>query len=127
MLREFLRGFRVLHFVGPCVTVFGSARVAENSSFYALARQLGTGLRQQGFTVLTGGGPGLMEAANHDARDAGGPSIGCNIVLPTEQHPQPLPRPMADLPVFLRAQGPAGQMRWSSYAGRFRALNLRSC
>ena len=89
VLREFLHGFRVLHFVGPCVTVFGSARVAEDSPFYKLARQLGAGLSRQGFTVLTGGGPGLMEAANRGARDAGGPSIGCNIVLPTEQHPNP--------------------------------------
>ena len=87
VLREFLRGFRVLHFVGPCVTVFGSARVAEDSPFYQLARQLGAGLSRQGFTVLTGGGPGLMEAANRGAREAGGPSIGCNIVLPQEQHP----------------------------------------
>jgi len=85
VLREFLRGFRVLHFVGPCVTVFGSARVAEDSPFYKLARQLGAGLSRQGFTVLTGGGPGLMEAANRGAREAGGPSIGCNIVLPEEQ------------------------------------------
>lgn len=87
VLREFLHGFRVLHFVGPCVTVFGSARVAEDSPFYALARQLGTGLSRQGFTVLTGGGPGIMEAANRGARDVGGPSVGCNIVLPKEQHP----------------------------------------
>ncbi|SFP89588.1 TIGR00730 family Rossman fold protein [Hymenobacter arizonensis] len=89
VLREFMGGFRVLHFVGPCVTVFGSARVTEDSPFYALARQLGTGLSRQGFTVLTGGGPGIMEAANRGAQEAGGPSIGCNIVLPTEQHPNP--------------------------------------
>ena len=68
VLHEFLHGFRVLHFVGPCVTVFGSARVAEDSPFYALARQLGAGLSRQGFTVLTGGGPGMMEAANRGAR-----------------------------------------------------------
>ena len=89
VLREFLHGFRVLHFVGPCVSVFGSARVAEGSPFYALARQLGAGLSRQGFTVLTGGGPGIMEAANRGAREAGGPSVGCNIVLPKEQHPNP--------------------------------------
>ena len=87
VLGEFLRGFRVLHFVGPCVTVFGSARVTESSPYYALARQLGAGLSRQGFTVLTGGGPGLMEAANRGAREAGGPSIGCNIELPAEQQP----------------------------------------
>ena len=89
VLREFLHGFRVLHFVGPCVSVFGSARVAEGSPYYQLARQLGAGLSRQGFTVLTGGGPGIMEAANRGARDAGGPSVGCNIVLPKEQHPNP--------------------------------------
>jgi len=89
VVREFLRGFRVLHFVGPCVSVFGSARVTEESPFYALARQLGAGLSRQGFTVLTGGGPGIMEAANRGARDAGGPSVGCNIVLSKEQHPNP--------------------------------------
>lgn len=89
VLREFLHGFRVLHFVGPCVSVFGSARVAEDSPFYALARQMGAGLSRQGFTVLTGGGPGIMEAANRGARDVGGPSVGCNIVLPKEQHPNP--------------------------------------
>ena len=89
VLREFLHGFRVLHFVGPCVSVFGSARVAEGSPYYQLARQLGAGLSRQGFTVLTGGGPGIMEAANRGAREAGGPSVGCNIVLPKEQHPNP--------------------------------------
>ena len=87
VLGDFLRGFRALHFVGPCVSVFGSARVAESSPYYALARQLGAGLSRQGFTVLTGGGPGIMEAANRGARDAGGPSVGCNIVLPLEQQP----------------------------------------
>ncbi|MBD2715541.1 TIGR00730 family Rossman fold protein [Microvirga sp. STR05] len=87
VLREFLRGFRVLHFVGPCVSVFGSARVAAGSPYYELARQLGAGLSRQGFTVLTGGGPGIMEAANRGAREAGGPSVGCNIELPQEQQP----------------------------------------
>jgi uncharacterized protein (TIGR00730 family) len=87
VLHEFLRGFRTLHFVGPCVSVFGSARVAANSPYYELARQLGAGLSRQGFTVLTGGGPGIMEAANRGAREAGGPSVGCNIVLNQEQRP----------------------------------------
>ena len=87
VLREFLRGFRVLHFVGPCVSVFGSARVSEGSPFYELARDLGAGLSRQGFTVLTGGGPGIMEAANRGAQEAGGLSVGCNIVLHKEQHP----------------------------------------
>jgi len=86
---EFMRGFRRLHFVGPCVTVFGSARFAENHPFYALGRATGAGLARAGFNVMTGGGPGIMEAANRGAREAGGYTIGCNIVLPQEQQPNP--------------------------------------
>jgi uncharacterized protein (TIGR00730 family) len=86
---EFLRGFRKLHFVGPCVTVFGSARFKEDHRYYALARELGASLARYGFTVMTGGGPGIMEAANRGAKEAGGRSIGCNIRLPHEQHPNP--------------------------------------
>ena len=86
---EFLRGFRTLHFVGPCVTVFGSARYAEDHPYYLLARQVGRYLAESGFTVMTGGGPGVMEAANRGAKDVGGRSIGCNIVLPQEQRPNP--------------------------------------
>src|ERR1044072_2781460 len=89
ILREFIRGFRVLHFVGPCVTVFGSARFKEDHPFYALARQVGAGLTDIGFTVMTGGGPGIREAANRGAREAGGRSIGCNITLPQEQQANP--------------------------------------
>jgi uncharacterized protein (TIGR00730 family) len=84
---DFLRGFRVLHFVGPCVTVFGSARFADGHPYYALTRDLGARLARLGFTVMTGGGPGLMEAANRGAREAGGRSVGCNIELPQEQQP----------------------------------------
>lgn len=84
---EFLRGFRGLHFVGPCVTVFGSARFAEDHRYYALAREVGQRLGLAGFTVMTGGGPGIMEAANRGARDVRAPSIGCNIKLPHEQKP----------------------------------------
>ncbi len=84
---ELLRGFRALHFAGPCVTVFGSARYHENDSYYALARQVGSGLARAGFTVMTGGGPGIMEAANRGAKEAGGRSLGCNITLPIEQKP----------------------------------------
>ncbi|MGO9767938.1 MAG: TIGR00730 family Rossman fold protein [Myxococcaceae bacterium] len=84
---ELLRGFRTLHFVGPCVTVFGSARYDEADAYYALARQVGSGLARTGFTVMTGGGPGIMEAANRGAKEAGGRSIGCNIALPVEQKP----------------------------------------
>jgi uncharacterized protein (TIGR00730 family) len=88
-LRDFIAGFRVLHFVGPCVTVFGSARFREGHPYYALAREVGRQLGRLGFTVLTGGGPGVMEAANRGARDVGGPSVGCNIELPNEQQPNP--------------------------------------
>ncbi len=89
ILREFIRGFRVLHFAGPCVTVFGSARFKEDHPYYQLAREVGAALVQQGFTVMTGGGPGVMEAANRGAKEAGGTSIGCNIILPFEQSPNP--------------------------------------
>lgn len=84
---EFIRGFRALHFVGPCVTVFGSARFAEDHPYYRLGREVGAFLARAGFTVMTGGGPGIMEAANRGAKEAGGRSIGCNIELPSEQRP----------------------------------------
>jgi uncharacterized protein (TIGR00730 family) len=87
VFRELIRGFRVLHFVGPCVTVFGSARFGEAHPYYDLARRTGAELANAGFTVMTGGGPGVMEAANRGAREAGGASVGCNIVLPAEQKP----------------------------------------
>ena len=86
-IRDFIRGFRTLHFVGPCVTVFGSARYDESHPYYSLGREVGRALAGLGFTVMTGGGPGLMEAANRGAREAGGRSVGCNIDLPTEQAP----------------------------------------
>jgi uncharacterized protein (TIGR00730 family) len=82
---DFLRGFRVLHFVGPCVTVFGSARVGIDTPDYKLAREMGAAIARLGFTVMTGGGPGIMEAANRGARDAGGRSVGCGIRLLAEQ------------------------------------------
>jgi uncharacterized protein (TIGR00730 family) len=84
---EFIRGFRMLHFVGPCVTVFGSARFEENDAYYQLGMKVGAKISQMGFTVMTGGGPGIMEAANRGAKQVGGRSIGCNINLPFEQHP----------------------------------------
>jgi uncharacterized protein (TIGR00730 family) len=84
---EFVRGFRALHFVGPCVTVFGSARFKEDHRYYGLAREVGRELARAGFTVMTGGGPGIMEAANRGARETGGYSVGCNIELPAEQRP----------------------------------------
>ena len=82
IVADFLRGFRHLHFAGPCVTVFGSARFKEDHRYYALAREMGRRLGKAGFTVMTGGGPGIMEAANRGAREAGARSVGCNIILP---------------------------------------------
>src|SRR5207253_1701263 len=81
VLLDFMRGFRVLHFVGPCVTVFGSARIKEGHPSYELARKMGAAIAQLGFTVMTGGGPGIMEAANRGAKDVNGRSVGCNIDL----------------------------------------------
>lgn len=89
MSGELLRGFRRLHFVGPCVTVFGSARTPVDSPHYDMARSVARRLSVMGFTIMTGGGPGIMEAANRGARDAGGVSVGCNITLPHEQEPNP--------------------------------------
>jgi len=86
---EFLKCFRQLHFVGPCVTIFGSARYTPEHPAYLLTRRMGAALAREGFTVMTGGGPGLMEAANRGAKEAGGYSVGCNIVLPVEQKPNP--------------------------------------
>ncbi|MBL8999662.1 MAG: TIGR00730 family Rossman fold protein [Phycisphaerae bacterium] len=86
---EFIRGFRALHFVGPCVTVFGSARLPETDPSYQQARELAARISRLGVTIMTGGGPGIMEAANRGAKDAGGRSIGCNIKLPMEQKPNP--------------------------------------
>jgi len=86
---ELIRGFRGLHFVGPCITVFGSARFDQEHVYYKLARQVGATLASKGWTVMTGGGPGIMEAANRGAKDVGGRSVGCNIELPHEQDPNP--------------------------------------
>ena len=86
---EFLRGFESLDVDQPCVTVFGSARFKSNHQYYRMARELGRELAQAGFGVITGGGPGIMEAANRGAKEAGGLSIGCNIELPREQEPNP--------------------------------------
>lgn len=86
---EFIKGFRALHFAGPCVTVFGSARFREDNPHYIMAREVGRLVAKAGFTTMTGGGPGIMEAANRGARDGGGVSLGCNILLPMEQQHNP--------------------------------------
>ena len=89
VLLEFIKGYRSLAFVGPCVTIFGSARYNEGHEYYELTQKVGAEVAKMGFTVMTGGGPGLMEAANRGAKQVGGRSVGCNIVLPHEQEPNP--------------------------------------
>jgi len=89
ILSEFVEGFEALAGVGRAVAVFGSAREPEDSPEYELARRVGGELAKAGFAVITGGGPGAMEAANRGAHEAGGLSIGCNVELPHEQHLNP--------------------------------------
>jgi uncharacterized protein (TIGR00730 family) len=89
VLSEFIKGLRALHFAGPCVTVFGSARFKEGHPDYEMTRELSGKIAQLGFTIMTGGGPGIMEAANRGAREVGGRSVGCNIELPHEQYANP--------------------------------------
>ena len=89
VLIDFIRGFRALHFAGPCVTIFGSARFKDGHPYYEKTEQLAAAIARMGFTIMTGGGPGIMEAANKGAREAGGRSVGCNIVLPMEQKQNP--------------------------------------
>ncbi len=85
ILSEFVEGFDALANVGPAISIFGSARVGRRNRYYGAARRLASALVNQGFAIITGGGPGIMEAANRGARDAGGVSIGANIELPFEQ------------------------------------------
>lgn len=89
VVMQFIKGLRKLHFVGPCVTVFGSARFPPDHEYYKMAEAVGRSIAKTGFTVMTGGGPGIMEAANKGAFESGGYSVGCNIRLPHEQKPNP--------------------------------------
>lgn len=89
VLLEFIKGFRALHFAGPCVTIFGSARFKEGHPYYEQTRKIAGEIAKLGFTIMTGGGPGIMEAANRGAKEVGGRSVGCNIVLMHEQKPNP--------------------------------------
>ncbi|NUM32230.1 MAG: TIGR00730 family Rossman fold protein [Bacteroidetes bacterium] len=84
---QFIKGFRVLHFVGPCITIFGSARFNYENEYYKATQAIAGKIAHLGFTIMTGGGPGIMEAANRGAKDVGGKSVGCNIELPFEQKP----------------------------------------
>lgn len=89
VMMQFIKGFRNLHFVGPCVTIFGSARFKEDHIYYKQTQKIAAEIAKMGFTIMTGGGPGIMEAANRGAREVGGRSVGCNIVLPFEQSHNP--------------------------------------
>ncbi len=89
IMAEFIEGFEMMHELGPAVAVFGSARTPPDDPEYERGRKLGAALVEGGFAVITGGGPGLMEAANRGAKEAGGVSVGLNIDLPHEQKPNP--------------------------------------
>ena len=108
---EFVAGIDALAEIGAAVSVFGSARFAESHPMYATSRRLGQLLAEAGFAVITGGGPGLMEAANRGAHETGGVSIGLNIELPFEQKSNPLYQPERRLPLFLRAQDDVREVR----------------
>lgn len=86
ILSEFVEGFDALATLGPAITIFGSARIAPDSAVYATAREIGRRLAEEGYAIITGGGPGVMEAANRGCQEGGGLSVGCNIELPHEQH-----------------------------------------
>jgi len=97
---NFIKAFRKMHFIGPCVTIFGSARFLSDSKHYQNAEKIGAALSNLGFTIMTGGGPGIMEAANKGAYEAGGNSVGVNIILPFEQKPNPYLHKWIDIPYF---------------------------
>lgn len=97
---NFIKAFRKMHFIGPCVTVFGSARFGPETDHYQDAEKIGAAMAKLGFTVMTGGGPGIMEAANKGAYEAGGYSVGCNIILPVEQKPNPYLHKWIYIPYF---------------------------
>lgn len=100
VLFQFIKGFRNLHFVGPCITIFGSARFSKDDVYYQTTETLATKLGQMGFAIMTGGGPGIMEAANKGAKNAGALSLGCNIELPFEQQPNPYLDRMVNIRFF---------------------------
>ena len=97
IMAEFVEGFEKLSQIGPCVSIFGSARTQPGSPYYELAVDIAAKLTQAGFGVITGGGPGIMEAGNKGAKQAGGASVGLNISLPFEQHSNPYIDPDKDI------------------------------
>jgi len=117
IMAEFVEGFETLARLGPAVSVFGSARTKEGSEYYEKARRLGGLLARAGFAVITGGGPGIMEAANRGAKDAGGQSVGLNITLPHEQVPNPHVTVQMDFHYFF-----ARKMMFVKYASAFVVL-----
>src|SRR5690606_23474497 len=86
IMGEFVEGYERMSKIGPCVSIFGSARTKPDNKYYVMARDIAYGLTQKGYGVISGGGPGIMEAANKGAKEGGGNSVGLNIVLPFEQH-----------------------------------------
>ncbi len=89
VMSEFVQGYDTLSRIGPCVSIFGSARTPETHTYYILAQEIAKMLAQRGYGIITGGGPGIMEAANRGAKEGKGPSVGLNIELPFEQHANP--------------------------------------
>lgn len=100
IMAEFVEGFEILYRVGPCVTIFGSARAQQNDPYYNLAVAMAKAAVENNYGVITGGGPGIMEAANKGATEAGGTSIGLNIQLPFEQKPNPFIKTMISFRYF---------------------------
>ena len=89
IMGEFVDGFERMSRIGPCISIFGSARTPENDQYYQLGQQIAARIVKEGYGVITGGGPGIMEAANRGAQEAKGPSVGLNIELPMEQYSNP--------------------------------------
>ena len=87
IMGEFVEGYERMAKIGPCVSIFGSARTSENNAYYQLGKNIAERLSNEGFGIITGGGPGIMEAANKGAKEGKGISVGLNIKLPFEQHP----------------------------------------
>ncbi|MFW6154091.1 MAG: TIGR00730 family Rossman fold protein [Planctomycetota bacterium] len=100
IMAEFVEGFEIMSEIGPAVSIFGSARTPKGAPLYKQARQLARMLAQEHFAIITGGGPGIMEAANRGAADVGGQSVGLNIALPFEQEPNPYANVAIDFHYF---------------------------
>jgi hypothetical protein len=121
VFRQFIGGFRTLHFVGPCITVFGSSRFKESDFFYEKAREFGKRIAEIGFTTMTGGGPGVMEAANRGASENGGMSVGCNIRLPLRAKNKSLCPNFDHVRILFHPEGHVGKILlcFYYYARRF--------